>query len=754
MNSSFSNFIQQELNPEQRQAVTPATGILLVCAGAGSGKTRVITARIAYLIKEHKSQPHTLLALTFTNKAAREMKERVMHFLGTTEQLPFVGTFHSYCLRLLKTHSNLLPFETFSLLDDDDQERIIRGLLNRYGLTKKISLKQVTSFISRKKNALDRSAEPTSNYTHDKLLQELFYLYEQEKAAAHCLDFDDLLTYTLALLEKNPQFKQSLQRQLRHVLIDEYQDTNQVQHALLKALTQDTTGAFALDSLCIVGDEDQSIYSWRGATVTNMLNFKLDFPDARAITIDKNYRSVQPILELANFIIKHNSARNPKNLWSSRHATDRIRLLSCSSSYQEAELIALFLKQSAQLTPLHEHALLYRSHFQSRALEEALIRHNIAYKIMGGIQFYDRQEIKDLLAYLRLIINPFDRLAFFRSINTPARGLGEKFEQQCTTAWQLQAQARFQDILAYLSTTEQLTKIKQEAVANFLAVFQDLSSATRPTQALNTVIQRINYFGYLKDHFEKEEAQAKIDNVKELLNGAAYFEEKQEPVLELFLEEIALLQEQLNSQDQNYTNCVRLMTLHASKGLEFATVILPGLEETILPSNHALYNPETLEEERRLLYVGITRAQERLLITQARTRYAYGTITDQRPSRFIAEFSQELIQHDDCAHWSQQQHNQYFSNWLTHSNTSATHTPEYTRQNTAPAATQDKRQTTYTTDTAGWHQHQVIYHQRFGQGTIEQIEQKSSTTVYLTVRFTIGLKKVDAHFIQKIPFNT
>ncbi|MBA3954025.1 UvrD-helicase domain-containing protein [Candidatus Dependentiae bacterium] len=739
--SAFSHFFDTALNPEQKQVVAPESGVLLVCAGAGSGKTRVITSRIAHLVLEHNVPAHSILALTFTNKAAREMKERVHSFLGQTPHLPYVGTFHSYCLRLLKSNPHLLPFGVFSLIDSDDQEKIVRALLTKNGLNKKIAPKQVISFISRVKNDALNAVEREELYSQDRIFRDLYFAYENEKNIAHCLDFDDLLTYTLALFEKSPNFKQAFQQNIRHVLVDEYQDTNRVQHALLKAITQDSAGRFTLDSLCVVGDEDQSIYSWRGATVSNIINFKHDFPAAFSITIEQNYRSVQPILLTANHVIQHNHYRNPKKLWSQKEAFDRIRLLSCSSGYQEGEVIALFLKQAlGNGKTLDHHALLYRSHFQSRSLEEALIRHGVPYKIMGGIQFYDRQEIKDLLCYLKLVVNPFDRIAFARVINTPSRGLGDKFEQLFNETWQSQPFLDFKEVAQQLIDTKQLTKIKDDALKSFLAVFTGLTAQSKASDTVNAVIARTGYFSYLKSSFEKDEAETKKDNVKELINGIAYFEENTQQTLDIFLQEVALLQEQMASKDENATDYVRLMTLHAAKGLEFDTVVLTGLEESVLPSAHSLYQPETLEEERRLLYVGITRAEERLLITHTRSRYTYGQLTEQRPSRFLDELNYEYVQKEECHYWNSAQFSQYFKEWFTQPKKVVSQAKKVETPQLKPKASTNK-----------WQQHDIVTHTSFGQGVIEKVEQKSEGKVHLTIRFKIGIKKLDADFVQLAP---
>ncbi len=736
MHYDFDQFFSQALNVPQQKVVSPLNGVLLVCAGAGSGKTRVITARMAYLMVKHDVQAESILALTFTNKAAREMKERIISFLPEYMSAPWVGTFHSYCLRLLKSNAHFLGFNNFSLLDDSDQEKLLKNLIAKYSLAKNVSLKTVKSYISRLKNEAITTHEREELYGHNQLLRDLYFAYEQEKTNAHCLDFDDLLSKTLELFTNNPSVKQRFQQKVRHVLVDEYQDTNRVQHALLKAMTCEDKNSFALDSLCVVGDEDQSIYSWRGATVTNIMNFNKDFPETMFVTIEQNYRSVQPILSLANIIIKHNSCRNNKNLWSDKKAHDRVRVLSCMSSYQEGEALALFLKSKNRELKSSSCAVLYRSHFQSRSLEEALIRHGIPYSIIGGIQFYDRLEIKDLLAYMRLVANPHDRIAFSRIINTPSRGLGDKFEELFYSHWEQQPFLTFKGVADLLLSSGALKKAKQDALATFLSIFAQMSTNHKPSKVLNTILVKTAYFDYLKESFDPEEATAKKENVKELINGITYFEEQYEnATLDLFLQEVALLQEHMNRPAQEQDN-VKLMTFHAAKGLEFDTVMLAGIEESILPSAHATYTPESLEEERRLLYVGITRARERLLISYTRYRYTYGNMTDQQPSRFIAELPEEHVEYAHCSLWRPDQFAHYFNDWLSPHN-------QQSAQKQYKAATLEGAD-------HEWHCQQQVQHKSFGAGTIEKVEQKSEGKVYLTIRFKQTTKKIDSQFVQAV----
>jgi DNA helicase-2/ATP-dependent DNA helicase PcrA len=735
---NFQEFFEQSLNAEQQQVVAPRTGVLMVTAGAGSGKTRVITARMAYLMVHHQVPASQIIALTFTNKAAKEMKERIARFLGHEGSLPYVGTFHSYCLRMLKSNSHLLPFKNFSLMDDADQEKIARDLITEKGLSKKLRPTQLVAYVSKLKNEATNDKEREELWGDDRLYRDLYYLYEERKKAAHCLDFDDLLLHALDLFKSHELFKKIFQEHVKHILVDEYQDTNKVQHALLKEMTKDE-GTFALDSLCVVGDEDQSIYSWRGATVSNIINFSKDFPSATSITIERNYRSVQPILHIANEVIQHNTFRNPKKLYSGRDASDAVRILTCQSGHQESEALALFLKELRPHAGINSAAILYRSHFQSRSLEESLIRHSIPYKIIGGIQFYDRLEIKDMLAYLRVLVNPYDRLAFARAINKPSRGLGDKFEELFYNTWDMMPFESYEQVAQSLLTHSSLAASKAHALQDFLRVFEGLTLTTNPSKVLITLIERTGYYAYLESAFEKDEALAKKDNLKELINGVLFFEERHGGTLETFLQEVSLLQEHMDAPEEN-SDYVKLMTFHAAKGLEFDTVILSGIEEGILPSARSLYAQEALEEERRLLYVGITRARERLLITRSKFRYTYGQLTDQQPSRFLDEIPEGHVPQEDISYWKEYQCVEYFNGWILQRG-KPTIQPVIT-DISYEAAFEDEPD-----DTAEWKRLQPVYHAVFGQGIIEQIEKKSSAT-HLTIRFRSGVKKLDASYIS------
>lgn len=772
---NFNKFLENSLNPEQKKAATIPFGVLLVRAGAGSGKTRVITARMANLMLNYNVFADSIIAMTFTNKAAKEMKERIGKYIGNSRELPYVGTFHSYCLRLLKQNNDKITVPNFSILDSDDQEKLISRIINKNNLQKRISPKNALYSISRIKNDATNLKDLQNLNNLDPVLREVFSTYEKEKQLSRCLDFDDLLLETLKLFNKNSEFREDFQKQIRHILVDEYQDTNKVQHELLKYMALDQNKKFAVDSLCVVGDEDQSIYSWRGATVTNILNFKKDFPQTEFITIEQNYRSVEPILNMANELIDNNSNRSNKKLWSGKLAQDRIRLLSCNSGYQEAEAIALCAKTLSTKKSLNSCAVLYRSHFQSRPIEEALLRYNIPYIIIGGIQFYERQEIKDLLAYLKLSVNPFDQVSLMRVINTPARSFGDKFQENFFNTWAVNPFSDFKEISLKIIESGQVTGKQNLALKNFINIFAEINLNTGPSKALDIIIQKTNYFNYLKESFDEQEAESKTGNVKELINAIIFAESNGKTNLKDFLDEVALLQETIKDSKKE-KDCIKLMTLHAAKGLEFDTVIISGLEDSLLPSGHSAYQTEKLEEERRLFYVGITRAQERLLITHARQRFTYGTMQEQLRSRFLDEVGKKNIQQEECNYWQANNFVTYFNIWLNSEKLSSQdykQDKEFTASKQT-AKIQEVKKITMPEETGfkasfveknktltakkvpntniinnSWRKNQVVRHETFGIGIIEKIEEKDEHKTYLTVKFSKETKKIDSKFVVK-----
>lgn len=755
MRDSFNTFLQNNLNPSQQKAVHHETGSVLVVAGAGSGKTRVITARITHLILNKHVNPSSIIALTFTNKAANEMRERIASFLGNQTSLPFIGTFHSYCVQLLKRYHEHLPNEFFSILDSDDQQKMIQAILQRNGLQKQFTAKNVSYQISQMKNHTVDPAHPATEQLTHPMLTEIYNAYETEKKASKALDFDDLLLETLRLFKKNNVVKNRFQEKIRHILVDEYQDTNVVQHELLKAMAM-TDNVLAIDSVCAVGDEDQSIYSWRGANASNMAHFKKVFHNTTTITIEQNYRSVQQILTIANHTIQNNSERTPKKLWSEKKGNNRVYKMLCLTEYQEARSIAQLLLVAKSKYGLNNIGILYRTHTQSRAIEEALLKDSIPYRIIGGIQFYERKEIKDLLAYLKIIANPFDRTSFFRIINIPARGLGDKFEALFYEQWAQQPFATWHDIIQQLTENGTLGNTKAAILHAFAEIFDGIEPTSLPSKAVEQILLHTKYLTYIKNNDEPAEAQVRLDNIKELLDALDHFEKNGTKTIAAFLDEVALMQDQMNKQNRD-KHAVSLMTLHAAKGLEFDLVILPGVEESIIPTTRSLMSNNALEEERRLFYVGITRAREHLMISYVKHRYSYGQMVDQLPSRFLREIPNNLLPLEDCSYWNATQSNQFFSDWLgvqgKMSDVYIPHTYTAATQKSAPIKKQqstEQRTTSTTPNNTSWKRNQPVKHAKYGIGTVQDIEEKTNGDIHLSIQFKIGLKKIVAQFVQKI----
>ncbi len=748
---------QQNLNSEQQKAVLHTQGPLLVIAGAGSGKTRVITNRISHMILNNYVNPKTIIALTFTNKAAQEMKERIQHTLNTNHSLPFIGTFHSYCLYLLRVHKELLPFNNFSIFDEDDKHSLLTRLLKNSPLYKKQTAQQLSYLISKLKNQTLNEQEQLLSI-QDRHVHDIVTMYEKEKRASNSFDFDDLLLEGARLLQKHESVRMWHHQYIKHILIDEYQDTNHVQHELLKLMSLSKEKTLAIDSVCAVGDEDQSIYSWRGATVDNIMHFQNDFKDTTLIKMEQNYRSKEPILEIANTVIKNNNNRNEKHLWSDHKGSDCARALQCLSGYQEADIIARYCELLNTTQELTSSAILYRTHFQSRLIEEALIKYGIAYTIIGGIRFYERKEIKDIVAFIRLINNPFDKIAFNRVINCPARGLGDVFQELFLTHWAQEPLFNIHQISEKLLQEKLITGSKAKALESFLNIFKNIKSTDNAPEAVAAVINNSNYIAHIKDTYEKNEAQERIENLQEFLNAAHFFAGQGKPTLEHLLNEISLLQEKTD-KDQGSSG-IMLMTIHAAKGLEFKHVIITGMEENLFPSSRSLTSQENLEEERRLFYVAITRARNNLLITHAKFRQTYGSMEEQISSRFIDEIPRSYCKFDYAGNWQMYEVKNYFSEWLKINETSSnvltfstyphkkrdSETMMYHKNETS---TISQSQSLPEKKSLGFKKHQTVKHPKFGLGIVQSIEQKTEKTL-ISARFKDGLKIIDSSFLTII----
>ena len=640
--------VYDTLNKPQKEAVFHTEGPLLILAGAGSGKTRVLTHRIAYLIEEKGVNPWNILAITFTNKAAEEMRQRVDSLVGIGAESIWVSTFHSMCVRILRRYIDRLGYDNrFTIYDTDDQRTLMKEVCRKTDIdTKRFKERMLLSVISSAKNEMILPEEFELNAGGDFVqlkIAKVYKEYEAQMRANNALDFDDLLVKTVQLLETQPDVRENYQERFRYIMVDEYQDTNTVQFRLVSLL------AGKYRNLCVVGDDDQSIYKFRGANIRNILDFEKEFSDAKVIKLEQNYRSVGNVLEVANSVIRNNKGRKEKTLWTDNEKGEKIRLRQFDTAYDEAQFIAEDIKdETAQGANYSDHAVLYRTNAQSRLLEEKFVAMNIPYKIVGGINFYSRREIKDVLSYLKTIDNGKDDLAVRRIINVPKRGIG------LTTINRIQESAAARGIGFYdaLSAPDLIPGIgrsasKLDSFAALIEYFKGRSEESGVTDLLTEVIEKTGYTESLEAD-DPEELEARVQNIDELVSKAAVYEEScsdrgERPTLSGFLEEVALVADiDSVAEDRDY---VILMTLHSAKGLEFPHVYLAGMEDGLFPSYMSISgdDPEELEEERRLCYVGVTRAEEKLTLTCARMRLVRGERQYNSMSRFIKEMPSALI---------------------------------------------------------------------------------------------------------------
>ena len=640
--------IYDKLNEPQREAVYHTDGPLLILAGAGSGKTRVLTHRIAYLIEERNVNPWNILAITFTNKAAGEMRERVDSLVGFGSESIWVSTFHSMCVRILRRFIDRLGYDNrFTIYDTDDQKTLMKEVCKKVAIdTKVFKERSLMSAISSAKNELILPDEFELNAGGDfaKLkIAKVYREYEAQLKANNALDFDDLLVKTVQLLQTQPDVLENYQERFRYIMVDEYQDTNTVQFQLVRLL------AGKYRNLCVVGDDDQSIYKFRGANIRNILDFEHEFSDACVIKLEQNYRSTGNILNAANRVIANNKGRKEKTLWTANGEGELVHLRQFDTGYDEADFIAEDIKKEVRAgASYNDHAVLYRTNAQSRLLEEKFVAMNVPYKIVGGVNFYARREIKDLLAYLKTIDNGMDDIAVRRIINVPKRGIG------LTTINRIQESAAERGLGFYetLMAPELIPGIgrsaaKLDSFAALIEYFKGLTGQMSITDLLREVIEKTGYMESL-DSEDKEDAQARKENIDELIIKAAAYEEaaedRDEPAtLSAFLEEVALVAD-IDSLDEEQDYVV-LMTLHSAKGLEFPHVYLAGMEDGLFPSYMTITSDDRddLEEERRLCYVGITRAEQELTLTCARRRMVRGETQYNKISRFIKEIPAELL---------------------------------------------------------------------------------------------------------------
>ena len=695
------------LNPAQEQAVNAPVGHHLLLAGAGSGKTLVLVRRIAWLMEQEGTSPYSIMAVTFTNKAANEMRHRIEQSLQMPIQGMWVGTFHGLCLRMLRQYwqEANLP-ENFQILDSDDQNRLIRRTLKALDIDEKQwSPKQARSYISHKKNEGLRPKDiNTYNDPYGQMMLQIYTAYEKTCQQSGFVDFTELLLRTYELLRDNESVRRHFQGRFQHLLVDEFQDTNTIQYAWLKLLTEGGN-----NYLTVVGDDDQSIYGWRGAKIENIQRFQQDFPSATMTRLEQNYRSTQKILEAANALIARNDGRLGKNLWTDQDGGESISLYEAFNDLDEARFIINRIKEAvSQDMRRQDIAILYRSNAQSRVLEEILIQNAIPYRIYGGLRFFERAEIKDALAYLRLLANPHDDTAFERVVNFPARGIGDKTLEKIREDSKINDYSLWQGAQSGIAA-QAFNPRTHGALQQFIQLITQLHEITRGF-SLDKMVEQVLISSGLIDHFRTEKgekAQARVENLEELINAARQFrlDDESGATLGDFLAHAALeAGETQAGQDEDY---VQLMTLHSAKGLEFPVVFLCGLEQGLFPHLMSMNNPEGLEEERRLCYVGMTRAKKKLYLTHAQMRRHYGKDNYQQPSQFINEIPENLLE-------------------AVKRKQKVNHASRYGAAPIAYNDTQQEKPRYQATNDSGLNIGQRVSHKKFGEGTVTHFDGQGS----------------------------
>jgi len=631
------------LNPEQRRAVETTDGPLLIQAGAGSGKTKTLTHRIAYLIATHRATPFNILSVTFTNKAAREMRERVAQLLSENAEnrgfMPYMGTFHSICVRILRMDGEHIGIpRSYVIFDEADRLSAVKQASKQIGLDEKaFPPRVIAGLISSAKNELvtPDTYDQAGGSPATRAASDVYPVYERILKDSGALDFDDLIGRTVHLLQTVPAIREKWQKQFAYIMIDEYQDTNAAQYKLVSLLTNSSK------NIAVVGDDWQSIYSWRGADFRNILNFERDYPGCTVIKLEQNYRSTSNILNAAHGIITKNQQRSDKKLWTAAGEGEKVQILQVGSERAEAEAIVRRVKTGVdgRTRAYRDYAVLYRTNAQSRSVEETFIQYGVPYRIVGGVRFYDRKEIKDLIAYLRLIYQAEDRISFERIVNVPTRGIGAKSLQNFYE-WYEGLGLRLSEALAQSANCGTVTGKAKKGLMELGDIFshlRELAETTPPATLIDSLVRRIGYLHYLDDG--TPQAESRQENVRELMGVAQSY---QELGLAGFLEEVALISD-LDTYDPN-GDAVTLMTLHAAKGLEFPVVFMTGMEESIFPHSRALYDASEMEEERRLCYVGMTRAREELYMVYATSRMLYGGMQHNTPSRFLSEVDASYVE--------------------------------------------------------------------------------------------------------------
>lgn len=770
------------LNPEQQDAVRHTDGPLLILAGAGSGKTRVIAHRIAHLVSQRFADPEGIMAVTFTNKAAEEMRSRVEALLETNCRAMWISTFHALCARLLRREAPGIGLSRdFVIYDSSDQQSVIKQLIKEFNLDDaSYQPRAVLSRISHAKNRMEGPDTFANSWNpKDREIGRLFEGYLRQLKEASALDFDDLLLKTVELFDQNPAIRERYSRKFRYVMVDEYQDTNRPQYLLVTQL------AGAHRNLCVVGDPDQSIYKWRGADLRNIMDFEHDFPEAVTVRLERNYRSTEVILDAASAVISHNRNRKEKSLWTDQKGGEKIVYFRGADELEEADFIARTARVALAENFEHTMAVLYRTNSQSRAVEDALRQGNIAYKVLGGVGFYERKEIKDALGYLKVILNPHDDVALRRVINTPARGIG-KGVMDAVEQVDLGAPEDLPPLLAGLqavtTSTSLWTRINvaidrrllSSRQAASLTAFRDLinglADLARRENVSVTLGKALDQSGYLRDLREErsDEAEARIENLMELVSAAREFELREpEPSLGGFVDRLSLLSDVDKEQGKREAR-VLLMTLHSAKGLEFPVVVLSGLEEGLFPHSRSAEDEAEMEEERRLCYVGITRARQKLILTNAARRRVFGEYQASEASRFIEEIPPDLIRQEMPAYSGSYQSNR--GGWEYRPNPYGRRGQQrggseggfgggsgsgggrggfgsgnsYAKETSAVFSYENEDQSS---SRVTFSNGAKVRHSQFGVGTIISVEELDDD-VKLMVRFSVGQKTLRAKFAK------
>ncbi|MEI3599514.1 MULTISPECIES: DNA helicase PcrA [unclassified Oceanobacillus] len=730
--SRTTNELLAGLNKEQQEAVKHTEGPLLIMAGAGSGKTRVLTHRIAYLLEEKGVAPRNILAITFTNKAAREMRERVMRLVGPEAEYMWVSTFHSMCVRILRRDIDRIGYNrNFTILDSADQLSVVKQVLKNIDLDpKQYDPRAMLGQISSAKNELitDKEFEEKAGNFFERQVARVYSGYQTMLRKNQSLDFDDLIMQTIILFKRVPEVLEYYQRRFQYIHVDEYQDTNHAQYFLVKQL------ANRFKNLCVVGDSDQSIYRWRGADIGNILTFEEDYPSARTILLEQNYRSTKLILQAANHVIENNAGRKPKNLWTENDDGSKITYYEGTTEQDEALFIAdeirKLIKDGYQPDDI---AILYRTNAQSRAVEDTLMKSNIPYQMVGGTRFYDRKEIKDMLAYLRLITNPDDDISFERIVNEPKRGIG------ATTVERLRTYTAEHDISFYEAVKEVdftgVSKRAASSLAEFGELIQSLAQQQEfltATDMVEQVLERTGYEEMLKRE-QTLESQSRLENLEEFKTVTKEFEKsaEEDKSLVAFLTDLALIADIDKIDEEETERKITLMTLHAAKGLEFPVVFLIGMEENVFPHSRSMFDEDEMEEERRLAYVGITRAEKILYLTSAKMRTLYGRTNMNPISRFIQEIPEDLLEGMEQAKQSM-----FGSSFA--SRTEEAFTPKRKARRTVQASTAADEE---------WKAGDKANHKKWGTGTIVRV-QGEGDKMELDIAFPAptGVKRLLAQF--------